>query len=468
MPLQTEREKCAHLLRRFGLGASEAELDYYLQGGLSGAIEKLLNYESVKEPYDYDLIDLMALNQKVLNPTIASLWWTVKLVTTRRPLQEKMTLFWHNHFATSAEKVASGPAMHGQIELLRKNATSSFRTILGDISKDPAMLFWLDNQYNVKGKPNENFAREVMELFTLGEGQGYTEKDIKEAARAFTGWTVTTAATQGDLPRRGAAFRFDQRTHDDGAKTVLGQTGTFTGDEVIDILCKRPRTSEFIIHKMWEWFAYPDPEPALISRLSQRFRSSGMNVKSLVGDIMRSDEFYSDKADRAIYKNPADFVIPPLRQLGVGRILAQRITAEVDFAPRTIGAVVAGSQAMKQMGMQLLYPPDVSGWPIGQKWISSATMVARISWADRLFGVAQGAGLNGFSTFNLFQDDRTPRGVAKKLVSMFDAPLPESKFDELVGAAQKACNGRLTEANANTAADAVGRLIFASPEYQFC
>ena len=468
MALRTEREKGAHLLRRFGLGASEAELDYYLEGGLDNAIERLLNYEEVKEPFDYDLIDLMALDLRPMVPQVASAWWTLKLITTRRPLQEKMTVFWHNHFATSAEKVVAGDLMYNQIGLLRQNATSDFHTILSSVSKDPAMLFWLDNEDNVKGKPNENFAREVMELFTLGEGQGYTEKDVKEAARAFTGWTVAGAPGTGDLPRRGGIFRYDETRHDEGPKTVLGRTGALTGDDVIDILCERPRMHEFLVNKMWEWYVYPNPEPELVTRFAEKFRSAGLNVKSLLGEIMRSDEFYSDKAVRSIYKNPVDFVIPTLRQLGVGPILAQRVTEDVDFSPRAVPAVIAGSSAMKQMGMQLLYPPDVSGWPRGQKWISSATMVARIGWADKLFGMSQGPGLNEFTSFNLFTKDPTPNGIARKLISIFDAPIPEGKVGELVSAAAQASSGTLTEENSNKTADAVARLIFASPEFQFC
>jgi len=468
MSLRTEREKGAHLLRRFALGASEAELDFYLQGGLNNAIERLLNYEDVKEAYDYDLIDLMALDLRPMNPLVVSAWWSLKLLTTRRPLQEKMTVFWHNHFATSAEKVTSGELMYNQIETLRSNATGDFRSMLMDVSKDPAMLFWLDNQYNVKGKPNENFAREVMELFTLGEGQGYTEQDVKEAARAFTGWTVVGGQTLGDLPRRGGVFRFDEERHDEGAKTVLGHNGSLDGDDVVDILCQRPRMSEFLVNKVWEWFVYPSPDATLGGRCTNKKKKSGLNVKTLLGEIMRSDEFYSDKAERAIYKNPVDFVVPTLRQLGVGPILSKRVTDSVDFQYRQLGPVVAGSAAMKQMGMQMLYPPDVSGWPHGAKWISSATMVARIGWADGLFGISQASGLKEFSAYGLFEKDATPGGVVKKLVSIFDAPIPQSKMGGLVSAAAQAMGGSLTEDNANRTADSVARLIFASPEFQFC
>src|SRR5687767_12975587 len=267
MALRTEREKGAHLLRRFGLGASEAELDYYLEGkGLPGAIDKLLNYESVDENFSVPIQSMANQNGQV-NMPLMQLWWMTRLITTRRPLQEKMTLFWHDHFATSAAKVAGPPMMYGQNELLRENATGKFQTILLEVSKDPAMLFWLDNQYNVKGKPNENFAREIMELFTLGIGH-YTEKDIQEAARAFTGWTFRRPggrAVADYVPgQRFAEYLFRPRFHDTEPKTVLGQTGPLTGEQVVDILCNHPQTPKYIALKIWEWFAYPSPAPALV------------------------------------------------------------------------------------------------------------------------------------------------------------------------------------------------------------
>src|SRR5688572_9675267 len=189
MALTTERDKGAHLLRRFGLGASEAELDYYLKDGLSGAIDKLLDYDKANEGFDGEVEKFQNQNGQ-LQPQAVGVWWTLRLVATQRPLQEKMTVFWHDHFATSASKVQNGPTMHRHNDVLRENATGNFKAFLTEVSKDPAMLFWLDNQYNVAGKPNENFAREVMELFTLGVDNGYNEQDIKEAARAFTGWSI--------------------------------------------------------------------------------------------------------------------------------------------------------------------------------------------------------------------------------------------------------------------------------------
>lgn len=469
MAFETERQKGAHLLRRFGLGASEAELDYYMKDGLNGAVEKLLNYENVDEGFKLDVDTFRNGKNNNLNPQAVAIWWTARLLITQRPLQEKMTLFWHNHFATSGEKVNPGAMLYVQNEILRQNATGNFRELLMQVSKDPAMLFWLDNQYNVKGHPNENFAREVMELFTLGIGN-YTEKDIQEGARAFTGWSIQrTNRREGDDNRPQAEFVFRPRLHDDGEKTYLGASGNLTGDDVINHLCDSPRASEFLVTKLWKWFAYPDPDKALISRLSDHFRQSNLSIKELLRAIMTSPEFYSSKAERSIYKSPVDFVVVTLRQLGVGQILSDMISEGGDGAvPNGLGRVAPAAQAyqaMKQMGMQLLFPPDVSGWAGGPTWVTTATMVERISWADKVFGRARFG--TRFTSYRIFEQDPTAKGVAEKLVSIFDAPLSTAKTPELVKAADKAMAGRLTVQNANTTAAAAARLIFASPEFQF-
>lgn len=487
MALRTDREKCAHLLRRFALGASESEIDYFLKDGLSGAYDKLLDYEKVDENFEFPL-EAMQNNNGQVNMPAVQLWWVLRLLITRRPLQEKMTLFWHDHFATSAAKVQGPPLMYGQNELLRKNATGKFQTLLLEVSKDPAMLFWLDNQYNVRGKPNENFAREIMELFTLGIGN-YTEKDIQEAARAFTGWTIGRA-NQRRRPndqqappqqvRRNAEFVFRPVLHDAGPKTILGNTGNFAGEDVVGILVGNPQTSKYLTTKIWEWFAYPDPEPALVDRLAAKFRDSGLDIKVLLRAVMESSEFYSEKAERAIFKNPVDYVVSTVRQLGVGESLAARLKGQETLPRGQIGPAIAVQQTLKAMGMELLFPPDVAGWDGGQAWISSATMVERIQWADRLFGVAgqtdrPGGGGGGgrgqrvqirFPAWSILSGDPTPEGAVKTLESIFDAPLGNPQKPQLLEAAQKASGGRVTPANANQTAAAVTRLIFGSPQFQ--
>jgi len=469
MPLVTDRQKCAHLLRRFGLGASEAELDFYAKNGLSSAIDLLLNYETVDEAFTVPLeVFKNAKQNRVPMPGLVT-WWTLRLLMTRRPLQEKMTLFWHNHFATSASKVTAPLVMHQQNEILRRNATGNFRKLLSEVSKDPAMVQWLDCQQNVKGHANENFAREVMELFTLGIGH-YTEKDIQEGAKAFTGWalrrttdpvTKTVTAEFIDRPLR----------HDSGQKSFLGNRGNFNGDDILNILCDQPRTAEYLVWKMWSWFCYPNPEPALVSRLAAQFRQSGLDIKALLKAIMTSPEFYSPKAERAIVKSPVDVCITTLRQLGVGESVGEAVRGTpVEAFPRARVAPAAGAMtAMKAMGMWLFYPPDVSGWKFGQAWISSATMVERMGWAEHLFGQAKSARFRlQVPTYAILSGDPTPEGAVKTLISAFDVQLKPEKVKFLVQAAQKTSGGHIDAQNAAETASAISRLMFASPEFQLC
>jgi uncharacterized protein (DUF1800 family) len=466
MPLVTDRDKCAHLLRRFGLGASEAELDYYMKDGLSGAIDRLFD-DSVDE--GFKLTPDMFLNDKgrLAMPVTIGLWIS-RMLITRRPLREKMTLFWHDHFATSASKVNNPEMMMQQNDVLRTNGLGSFKTLLAEVSKDPAMLFWLDNQENLKGHANENFAREVMELFTLGIGH-YTEKDVQEAARAFTGWSVRRGSQDF---RRGirAQFQFRPLMHDSGEKTVLGKTGNLEGEDVLNLLCEMPRTSEYLTEKIWNWFVWPNPDAATITPFAKRFRDSGLDVASLLKDIMRSSEFYSPRAVRTVVKNPVDFCITTLRQLGVGEQMVRRTEAFTDGTlPRAVlGPALLTQVSMKSMGMWLMYPPDVAGWDIGENWITSATMVERIAWADKIFGQGKNPRLEmRYPAFGLLGEDPSPSGAVDKLLSIFDAPLKPEKRTVLVATADKFSEGRLTPQNANKVAAQVSRLIFASPEFQF-
>lgn len=458
-----EREKIAHLLRRFGLGASEREIEYYGEKGLSGAIDRLLDYENTTEAEMGTQEEFLAKAGN-LRPDLAALMWTHRIIRTQRPLQEKMAIFWHNHFATSAVKVSSGFVMNDQIEIFRRNATGSFSTLLEETSKDPAMLYWLDNHLNIAGKPNENFAREVMELFTLGIGN-YSEEDVQEAARAFTGWTYQkrrNAKAPDEIPNK-TRFVFVQSDHDNGSKTVLGKTGSLDGDQVLDILCANGQTARFVTTKLWKWFVSDETDPVVIDKYASIFRKSNLDIKALLRAIMEGPEFYSEKSMVRLYKNPIDFTVATLRQLGVGGApLKNEKTGEVNKGP-----FVLTKQACTRMGMELLSPPDVAGWSIGPNWITSATMVERIRWSDRLFGKPGGRGNPGlnYPIFGLLSD-RTPEGLVDKLVSVFDAKLPAEKITTLKDTAKKVSGGTVTRLNANETAQAVARMIFGSPEFQ--
>lgn len=286
-------------------------------------------------------------------------WWLGEMITTPAPLVERMTLFWHNHFTSGRQKVRIPQLMYQQNALLREHALGNFATLLHAVSKDPAMILYLDAASNRRGQPNENFAREVMELFTLGEGH-YSETDIREAARAFTGWSL--GGRHEFLMRRTA--------HDNGEKTVLGQRGRFDGDQVLDILLAQPRTAEFIVEKLWREFVSPEPERAEVARIAKVFRDSGYEMRAALREILLSPAFWASGNRASLIKSPAEFVAGMLRQFAVP------VANAMPFATAMVG-----------MGQTLFDPPNVKGWPGGESWINAATLLGRKQFAERLLRV---------------------------------------------------------------------------------
>jgi uncharacterized protein (DUF1800 family) len=277
------------------------------------------------------------------------------MLTTPRPLREKMALFWHTHFATSNSKVNNAPLMLNQIQLFRDNGLGSFEALLQKVTRDPAMLIWLDNRQNRKAAPNENYAREVMELFTVGLGN-YTEDDVKAGARAFTGHGLD----------RSFEYTFSPRQHDDAEKTFMGQSGAFDADDILAILVRHPATARFLTTKLFRFFVHDNPEPATVERLASTFTSSGFDIRSVLRDLFNGPEFLSAAAFHAQIKQPVDLVIGSLKALDVGEV-----------GPNVV-------QALRRMGQDLLSPPDVSGWKGGPAWINSSTLFERFNFASRL------------------------------------------------------------------------------------
>ena len=294
-----------------------------------------------------------------------------------RPLREKLVLFWHNHFATSVLKVKSPALMLQQNQLLRKHALGEFRPFLRDMGANPAMLLWLDSNQNVKGRANENYAREMMELFSLGVGH-FSEKDVREAARAFTGWHTDEEQT---------TFAFNKDEHDDGAKTVLGQTGKWTGDDLATIVVDRPECALFLAGKLYrEFISETDPPRALLEPLAKRFRASGGKIRDLVETMIRSRLFFSPHAFLQRIKSPVDFALGAVQAAWPGP------------------ASPAGlAFALEKMGQQLFAPPNVKGWQGGRAWLNTSTLLARNNFAEQ---VVMGNGR--FPTRRLIRDDDSP------------------------------------------------------------
>lgn len=292
--------------------------------------------------------------------------WLERMRASQAQAREKMTLFWHGHFATSAQKVKSPLLMHQQNALFRRKALGNFKELTHAICEDPAMMLYLDTDKNSKGKPNENFARELLELFTLGEGSGYTETDIKEAARAFTGY---------QLNRFEGKPGFNERKHDRGTKEFLGKKGRFKPNDIVDIVFETPRCAEFMVIKLWEFFVYEDPEHEIVQPLAAKFLESGYELKPLLQTIFLSEAFNSPKAVRTQIKSPVQFLVQIARELELPRI------------PERIA-----TNAMQQLGQVLYNPPNVAGWEGGRSWINTNTLLTRYNVAGFLLKGADDKG----------------------------------------------------------------------------
>ena len=385
-PLSSDRwnyAAAAHLLNRAGFGGPPAEIQKLADLGLDQAVSLLVDYENIPDPTtnpDWakpnpeEIVKYRAAikngtpeekkqaqreQQQLFQRRMLELrgWWLQRMTHGPRPFQEKLVLFWHGHFATSIEKVRNPYFMWRQNELFRRLATENWQHLLTEAGKDPAMLIWLDQGQSRKDHPNENFAREVMELFALGEGH-YTEHDIAEAARALTGWSMNPEEQK---------FIFRARIHDEGAKTFLGRTGNFDGDEVIQIIVAQPQAARFITAKLWNYFAGQVPSEELSETLAASFRAHGNNFKPFLREMFRSEEFFHDAVMRNQVKSPVQWLVGSVRVL------------ECQLPPPLISWGM-----LRQLGQDLFAPPNVKGWDGGVTWITTNTLLTRYNDAQSL------------------------------------------------------------------------------------
>jgi len=444
---QPLRHQIAHLLRRAGFGGTPADIAAYSALGFEGAVDRLVNFQNVDDTATESLVRQMRSNEPASpnqkhpefgNPAAEVAIWLTRMLTTMRPLQEKMTLFWHGHFTSSIQDVKLASLMLQQNELYRQNAlTMDFKAFTKQVGRDPAMLLYLDNNTNKKGKPNENWARELMELFTLGISN-YTETDVKESARAFTGWTLN----------RNTQFVFNRRQHDDGQKTFLGHTGNFAGDDIIDIIFTQPAHAPFIARKLFRFFVYDTPSDATVSKFADLYKQSGFSIKELVTQLLLSPEFRSDQAYYAIVKSPTEFVIGALRALSA------------QFTD--LNAWKGINQQMAIMGQQLWEPPNVGGWPGNRTWVNSSTYYARANLAEKLVD------LNGNATIDPVEIARaanltTPQAIVDYfLETLVQTSVPSDYRATLLSY----MGNRRTAREQDSKLRGLVRLIMSSPVYQ--
>jgi hypothetical protein len=357
----------AHLYRRAAFGPSAEDLREAERLGVEGTLDLLFHGRpQAAEVAESLVLAGRAAAERDDSGDLLRGWWLYCILQGGHPLREKLTLFWHNHFATSIAKVQSPVLMFQQNCLFRQHALGRFGPLLQAISKDGAMLLWLDSNSNVKGKPNENYARELMELFSLGVGN-YTERDIREAARAFTG-----SRTNGDR------FKFDLQLHDSGPKTVLGQTGAWNGADVVRIVLDQPAAARFLVRKFYRFLVSEQTEPsdALLEPLCESFLKSDYDIARLVRTILSSRHFYSDHAFRRRIKGPVEYV------LGAVQTVYRRYgEEEADYRPLPQKLLVGW---LGVMGQPLFAPPNVKGWPGGETWLNTHTVLERSNFAAAL------------------------------------------------------------------------------------
>lgn len=384
-----KKEEAAHLLNRAGFGATVKEVAVLHAMGRRQAVEHLLaqrpdpnadtwpkwaneemlaeksreRFEAIRQfrqtsrnlsEQELDRKRREAIQkfqqEERKNGLEAQAWWLKSMLTSPNPLKEKMTLFWHDHFATSFQKVKEPTFLMLQHRLFREHALGNFKSLTHAVAKDAAMTLYLDTQNSRKGKPNENFARELMELFTLGQGH-YTEEDIRQSARAFTGYNLDR--------RTGKVFQ-QKNQWDDGDKTFLGKTGRFDGDGIIDVIFEQEQASRYLAMKLWEYFAYENPPSTVVAALGKTLAAAKFEIKPLLREIFLSKEFYAPECMANQIKSPVQFLVQSLKQL------------ETPMVPPAYALYV-----QSQLGQILFAPPNVAGWDWGKAWINTNTLFTR-------------------------------------------------------------------------------------------
>jgi len=456
----------AHLMRRAGFGVSRAELEARVAQGYEATVEELLHPE--RQPaLDEDILYRYFPNlEGPLAPVQAQTNWVYRMINTPRPLEEKMVLFWHQLFATGNSKIDNPPELLQQIAMYRRHGLGSFHDLLVELTKNPAMIFWLDNNGNHRGAINENWGRELLELFSMGVGN-YSEDDIKEASRAFTGWTIGPKLPRLPLGRFYWSFAYKSEDHDDGEKIFLGQRGRLNGEDIIEIVVRQPATARFLARHLYNFFVAdesqvpswnitPPRDPEAIRILVQAYTESNYDVRSVLRVLFLSDFFKQARFARV--KSPAELVIGIVRLAG-------------NFAAPRLGFQELAWECNYQ-GQELLNPPSVESWHTGQEWIDGGALVRRVNFAARFLGDASLPGIQAIVDGLRARGTLSPTECVDGCLDLL-GPLDVSEQTRRELLAQAEEGGELrwgTEQEYRASAQRVGvmlALIGASREYQF-
>ncbi len=459
----------AHLMRRAGFGATRDELEAQVANGYEATVEDLLHpRDQGNLPDDVIRRYHVAADEGANAGTVK---WMYRMITTRCPLEEKLTLFWHGLFATSYAKGNQARTQLNQLDTFRRHALGSFRDLLVELSRDPAMIFWLDNNDNHAGATNENYGRELLELFSMGEGN-YTEEDVKECARAFTGWTIgnveymTAKGLKDSFSPYGRIawhYEYVPEDHDDGQKTFLGETGRFNGEDVIDLIVRQPSTARFISRRVFQFFAADEVDEEgekVVEAMVQAYFDSGYEIGSVMRALFSSPYFKSEQARFARVKAPVELVVGTARLSGSYReptLDMNKLYLETSY-----------------MGQAIMRPPDVSGWHEGDEWLDGGTVMERVNFAAKELGDVSKPGIRAIierlSTGN--GGAWSPDELVERCLDLV-GPLPVSEETRASLTAHVAQRGDLHLAGRRQGDESEQRvgellsLIAATPEFQF-
>jgi uncharacterized protein (DUF1800 family) len=448
--------QAAHLARRAGFGGSPDDVARLTGAGMHAAVDRYVRFADasalpaapaglVEDRRRFALpapgTDLTAFRRSIAQAHRADgialeQWFLDRMIASPAQLQEKMTLFWHGHFTSAYQKGIPAQALVDQNNLFRANALGNIRELTLAVSQDPAMLRYLDNAQNVKAHPNENYARELMELFTLGIGH-YSETDVRESARSFTGWNLDRDFHFIDRPGQ----------HDDGTKTFLGRTGNFTGRDIVAIIFDQPTAARLFASRLLSFFVYSDPEPALIDAVAAQLRANDYALAPVMTALLRSNVFYSERAYRALVKSPVDFVVGSCQLFGVP------------------ASDVAMLGALGRMGQRLFYPPDVKGWDGGAAWLNSQTLIARENFASSLMTKMSDTGWLG-NAMRSMNPPAVARAVTDTILQGDVAPAAADRLVAYLAGTGEAALGALSGENADERVRAAAYLTMAMPAYQ--
>ena len=461
------RKLVSHLMRRAGFGATSDELDSLEDLPYDRIVDELLDPPDTTWMGDHLVRRFHHEQSGMISGFAPGEYWLYRMVTTKAPLIEKVTLLWHNIFATGYPKVVHGKVLSSQIAMLRRNGLGRLDDLLIELSKDPAMIVWLDNQDNHRGAINENYGRELLELFSMGVGN-YSEDDIKEAARAFTGWTignteymVLRSNRDSDWPYGRIAwhFEFNEEDHDGGEKTFLGESGSFNGEDIVEIICRQEATARFISRHMYHFFVADEPpvpqwphvppqDPDAIQQLVDSYFSSGHSIKEMLRTLFKSDFFKSEDVRYGRVKSPAELMSGVLR-----------LSGQLDRPRREM---VEHGMRMQYMGQWLHNPPSVEGWHQGEEWIETGSLVERINFASEQLGDATLPGVA--SILSRVVQERVP---GDRLLDKCLAELGELELSEETSASLRefAVSGGPVD---REKASQMLRMIAASQDFQRC